>query len=877
MNPPRRIASAALYSPQEDLFASTEEENELENTHLTDQDTLPEMLEASPAAEDMSSARSADTGLLAAMSGMEDAAPASYSASAGGGGNSGAGGGDASSGGANGGGEPPAGGGALPPIPGDAEYLPLGQYAERAYLEYAVSVVKGRAIPDVTDGQKPVQRRIIHAMNELGLAANAKPVKSARVVGDVIGKYHPHGDQSAYDALVRMAQDFSMRYPLIDGQGNFGSRDGDGAAAYRYTEARLTPIARLLLDEIGMGTVDFIPNYEGSYTEPVRMPARLPMLLLNGASGIAVGMATEIPSHNLREVAKAAVALIRKPKITVAELMEHIAGPDFPGGGQIISSQKEILEAYESGRGSLKVRARWKIEDLARGQWQVVVTELPPSTSTQKVLEEIEELTNPKVRAGKKTLTPEQQNLKALVLSVLDRVTDESGKDAPVRLVLEPKTSKIDQQEFMNTLLAHTSMESSTSINMVMIGTDGRPRQKSLRDVLAEWAEFRFATVRRRTDFRLGKVDARIHILEGRMIVYLNIDKVIRIIRESDEPKSALMQSFKLTEIQAEDILEIRLRQLARLEGIKLEQDLKDLRVEKGELEHLLGDEAAMKKLIIKEIETDAKTYGDDRRTLIEEAGKSVVTQAVVDEPVTVIFSERGWVRARSGHGHDPSLFTFKEGDGFYGTFECRTVDNAILFGSNGRVYSVPVAQLPGARGDGVPLTTLIDLESGTRITHMLAGNVEQRVLVASSASYGFVCKIGDMLSRVKGGKSFMKLGEKDEPLRPALIGPDQARVVTISEKKRLLAFALDEVNSLTGGRGVILQELEIKEKLLAVTVIGSSGEVIEGAGRGGKEFNVTLAGRDLGGYVGKRARKGKLLLAKINQIAGLSPVKPGE
>ncbi|MDB5806454.1 MAG: topoisomerase subunit [Betaproteobacteria bacterium] len=835
MNPPRTKAMTIV---QDDLFAtSQEEENELEDTQVID--------------EDISAAGPAD-----------EASP-EISAEA-----------EAPAIGGAGGSEPPAGGGSLPPIPGDAEFLPLALYAERAYLDYAVSVVKGRAIPDVTDGQKPVQRRIIYAMNEMGLASNAKPVKSARVVGDVIGKYHPHGDQSAYDAMVRMAQDFSMRYPLVDGQGNFGSRDGDNAAAYRYTEARLTPMARLLLDEIDMGTVDFIPNYDGEFKEPRQMPARLPMVLLNGASGIAVGMATEIPPHNLREVAKAAVALIRKPKITVAELMEHIAGPDFPGGGQLISSQKEIQEAYESGRGSLKLRARWKIEELARGQWQVVVYELPPGASTQRVLEEIEELTNPKLRPGKKSLSTEQQNLKALVLSVLDRVTDESGKDAPVRLVLEPKTSKIDQQEFMTTLLAHTSMESSSSLNMVMIGLDGRPRQKSLKDVLAEWADFRFITVRRRTEFRLAKVDARIHILDGRMIAYLSIDRVIKVIRESDEPKPALMEKFNLSEIQAEDILELRLRQLARLEGFKLEKELDELRIEKKDLEHLLGDEGVMKKLVIKEIEADTKTYGDDRRTLIEEAGRSVVTQTVVDEPVTVIFSEKGWVRARSGHGHDASLFNFKEGDGFYGTFECRTVDNAILFGSNGRVYSVPVAQLPGARGDGVPVTTLVDLESGTRIVQMLAGSAEQGVLVASSASYGFVCKIADMLSRVKGGKSFMKLGEKDEPLRPALIGADMKRVVTITEKKRLLAFALEEVNTLSGGRGVILQELELKDRLQAIAVIGQPGVVVEGAGRGGKEFNITLAGRDLATYVAKRARKGKLLLG-INQVAGLSAVKP--
>src|SRR6201996_4895517 len=410
------------------------------------------------------------------------------------------------------------------PPPPDGDFLTLGNYAERAYLEYAVSVVKGRALPDVCDGQKPVQRRILFAMNEMGLGDNAKPVKSARVVGDVLGKYHPHGDQSAYDALVRLAQDFSMRYPLIDGQGNFGSRDGDGAAAMRYTEARLNPIARLLLDEIDEGTVDFMPNYDGTTTEPRLLPARLPFVLLNGASGIAVGLATEVPSHNLREVADAAIAMLKNDKLSDDELYAAIPGPDFPGGGQIISPASDIRDAYATGRGSLKVRARWKIEDLARGQWQLIVTELPPGTSSQKVLEEIEELTNPKIKAGKKALSAEQVQLKATILAVLDAVRDESSKDAPVRLVFEPKSRTISPQDLVNTLLAHTSLESSASINLTMIGGDGRPTLKGLRQILVEWTTFRQHTVKLRTEHRLRNVMARIHILAGRHLVLLHID-----------------------------------------------------------------------------------------------------------------------------------------------------------------------------------------------------------------------------------------------------------------------------------------------------------------------------------------------------------------
>ena len=748
---------------------------------------------------------------------------------------------------------------------GDSETLTLATFAERAYLDYAISVVKGRALPDVSDGQKPVQRRILYSMNELGLNSTAKPRKSATVVGDVLGKLHPHGDQSVYDAMVRMAQDFSLRYPLIDGQGNFGSRDGDGAAAMRYTEARLTPISKLLLDEIDLGTVDFQPNYDGSYEEPTLLPGRLPFVLLNGASGIAVGMATEIPSHNLTEVAKAAVALIRNPKTTHAELMEFIPGPDFPGGGQIITPAAAISDIYASGRGSLKVRARWKIEELARGQWQAVITELPPGTSSQKVLEEIEEITNPKIKMGKKSLSPEQVSLKQVMLSVLDAVRDESGKDAAVRLVLEPKSKNQDQAEFMQMLLAHTSLETSASLNLVMIGGDGRPRQKPLSDILTEWTSFRFETVTRRTQFKLKKVNDRIHILEGREAVLLNIDKVIKIIRESDEPKPALMEAFRLSDRQAEDILEIRLRQLARLEAIKIQQELAELRNEKTSLQNLLDDPSAMKKCIIKEIEADAKQFGDARRTVIEEAQRASIEQKVIDEPVTVVISEKGWVRARTGHEHDPAQFTFKAGDSLYGTFECRTVDQLLVFGSNGRVYSVPVSALPGARGDGVPVTTLIDLASGSRILHYFAGKAETSLLLASTAGYGFTAKLGDMVGRMKAGKAFMTLEDGDEPLAPTAVADDASAIACLSEKGRLLVFGLTEIKHLSsGGRGVILMELEPKEKLIAATAISQKGVKVSGIGRAAKPQEVSLSASGLALHIGKRARKGKALESKI-------------
>ncbi|MHB2021486.1 MAG: DNA topoisomerase IV subunit A, partial [Candidatus Xenobia bacterium] len=739
-----------------------------------------------------------------------------------------------------------------------------------AYLEYAVSVVKGRALPEVCDGQKPVQRRILYAMHEMGLGPNTKPVKSARVVGDVIGKFHPHGDTAAYEAMVRMAQDFVMRYPLVDGQGNFGSRDGDGAAAMRYTEARLTPLASLLLSEIDKGTVDFIANYDGSQQEPKMLPSRLPMVLLNGASGIAVGMATEIPSHNLREIASAAVALIRNREMTVAELMEHVPGPDFPGGAQIISSPAEIQQAYETGRSSLKVRARWKVEELARGQWQVVVTELPPNTSAAHVLEEIEELTNPKVKAGKKTLTHDQNQTKALILDVLDTARDESGKDTPVRLVFEPKSSRKDRNEFITTLLAHTSLETSVPINMVMIGLDGRPRQKPLKDVLTEWIDFRFETVRRRSQHRLNQVLDRIHVLEGRQIVFLNLDAVIKTIREADDPKADLMAKFKLSERQAEDILEIRLRQLARLEGIKIEQELSELRGEQSELELLLASPQALQAQVVKEIKADAKQFGDDRRTLIEETQRAVLTVNVVNEPLTIVLSDKGWIRSRQGHSLDLSQLSFKEGDQLSTSMECRSVDNCIVFASDGRVYSIPAGQIPGGRGDGVPVTTFIELQPKARIVQMVAGRAEQALLLATSGGYGFMCKLGDLTSRNRAGKQFITVEEGETVLKPVLYTEDpELMLAAVSEHGRMHCFPLNEMKALSGGgRGVIVMGLDDHEAMVALTTYKTAVEVHGAIGRSTKPFVIRLEGAKLVDYVGKRARKGRLIDARLKLVA---------
>ncbi len=748
----------------------------------------------------------------------------------------------------------------------DDDGLVLARYAEQAYLDYAVSVVRGRALPEVSDGQKPVQRRILYAMDAMGLGPQARPVKSARVVGDVLGKYHPHGDQAAYDAMVRMAQDFALRYPLIDGQGNFGSRDGDNAAAMRYTEARLTPFSRLLLDELDEGTVDFTPNYDGSQQEPVCLPARLPIMLLNGASGIAVGMATEIPSHNLREVARACVALLRKPTLPDEELFALVPGPDFPGGGQIITPAGDIAQIYAVGRGSLKARARWRFEDMARGQWQLVVTELPPGASAQKILETIEDLTNPKPRAGKKSLSAEQQQTKALVLGMLDSVRDESGKQDPVRLVFEPKTSRIDRDEFVNMLLVRTGLEGNVPVNLVCIDTDGRPGQRSLRQVLESWLAFRAQTVTRRTRHRLDKVLDRIHILEGRSIVYLNVDEVIRTIREAEEPRAALMERFRLSERQADDILEMRLRQLARLEGIRIEQELAQKREDRLALQELLDDPAAFKRLMIREIEADAKQYGDDRRTLIETAERAVLETQVVDEPVTVVVSQKGWLRARQGHGHDASQFGFKTGDALYDAIECRSTQELMALSNTGRSYSIAVASLPSARGDGQPVTSMVGLEPGSRIVHMLAGAADRRVLLGVASGYGFLARIGDLSTRQHAGKQFITLDKGDTLLKPLLLRGDDTAVALLSRKGKFLVVALDELKTLaSGGRGTILMGLDEGDRIEQWAGVGAAGVVLRGVYRA-RDTELVLTPDELALYAGRRARKGRLLDVKIKQ-----------
>ena len=755
-----------------------------------------------------------------------------------------------------------------PARPPDNPSLP--EFAERAYLAYAMSVVKSRALPSVEDGQKPVQRRILYAMRELGNRSDAPFKKSARIVGDVIGRFHPHGDTAVYDAAVRMAQDFTLRYPLVAGQGNFGSRDGDSPAAMRYTEVRLTPFAEhVLLSELDRGTVDFADNYDGSFQEPRLLPARLPVMLLNGSSGIAVGMATEIPPHNLREVAEACAQTL-EGDADAKPVTRGIKGPDFPGGGQIISPREEIKRAYDTGRGSIRVRARWTVEKLARGQYRVVVTQLPPDTSTAKVLAEIDELANPKPRSGKKSLNPEQLNLKAAALNLVESARDDSDGEHPVRLLIEPRTSKIESEEMMAFLLAHTTMEANVPLNMVAIARDGRPRQLSLADAIGEWARFRLDVLERRLKHRASEVADRIHILDGRMIAFLRIDEVIKLIRKSDEPKPELMKKFELSERQAEDILEIRLRQLARLEGIKIEKELEELRKEAGSLKRLLGSPAERRKLAAKEVREDAERFGDARRTVIEEAEAITISkvETVIDEPITVILSRNGFIRTRSGHGIEQQSLTWKEGDGPLAIVETRTVHPIVLFGANGRVFNLRAAELPGGKGDGVPASSLVETV-GTAIVGLLSALPETPFLTGTRSGNALRAKIEALVTRQRAGKQFVTVDEGDAQVAPTILPADAKEVAALSGEGRLLVFPLEEVKELpSGGRGVMAIKLHEGEAMLGIRPVTGTIQVAA-FGRGDARKTLEIEAKDLEHYRGARARTGRVLQGTFKRIEG--------
>src|SRR5216684_2816417 len=610
---------------------------------------------------------------------------------------------------------------------GGDEAAPIEEHASHAYLGYAVSTVKSRALPEIADGLKPVQRRILYAMGEANAGGFAK---CARYVGEVLGKYHPHGDSSTYEALVHLAQPFSMRYPLIDGQGNFGSRDGDAPAAYRYTEARLSRFSELVLSEIREGTVDFIRNYDGKFEEPLLLPARLPFGLLNGSFGIPVGFSTRIPSHNLKEVAAAAAHVIKHPRAKLEDILELLPGPDFPGGGQVISPPEEIKQAYESGRGSLVLKAKYEKETLARGQWRIVVTELPHGVSVRQVMEEIEGLANPKPGFGKKEVTQEQKRLKQFILDQVEGVRDESDRKAKLRLVIEPRSSRQNPEELMAALLVHTSLESRYALNLTWLGLDGLPETKGIVEVLREWGEWRCETVRRRTQFRLTKCEERLHIVLGRLLAYVKIDEIIKLIRAADdqmEAKAALQKKYRFTERQSEDIVNLRLGQLTKLDGVKLNDERKGLEAERKELKALLGDDKELKKLVVKELADDAKKYGDERRTLIKTAERAQIERTVVEEPLTVIVSKKGWIRARTGHALDLTTLTFKEGDALGQTLECKTTDSVIVLAGSGKTFTIAAADIPSGRGDGAPVNTLVN-SSSDAIVWIAAGDPAQRL-----------------------------------------------------------------------------------------------------------------------------------------------------
>lgn len=755
----------------------------------------------------------------------------------------------------------------------DCDELTLAYFASRAYLEYAISVVKGRALPDVCDGMKPVQRRILYAMKRLGLNPDVKTVKSARVVGEVLGKYHPHGDSAAYDAMVRLAQDFTMRYPLVQGQGNFGSADGDGAAAMRYTEVRLSKYADLLLGELDKGTVKFIPNYDGTHKEPVLLPARLPVLLLNGSSGIAVGMATEIPSHNLTEVGEAAIEVIRNPEITTDELLEIVKGPDFPGGAQVISSASDIKNVYRSGYGNLQVRATYHFEELSRGQWQLVFDSVPYKVSVMKVMSELEALTNPKAPQGKKSLTAKQQQDKQLIMNVMRGMRDESSAEAPVRLVIDPKSKSIDREELVSTILSKTSLETSCKFNLVVIGIDGKPRQKGLKDILSEWVSFRLRTVRARSQTSLNEAEARIHTLEGRLIVLVDIEEVIRIIRGTDDPKKELITHFGLSDTQAEDILEIKLRQLASLDEVKLRKELEKLRNEAERLRGLLTDEKKLRREVTKEIRQDIDTYGDERRTLIEEAKGASIAKQVIDEPVTVIVSEKGFLRSRQGHGFDARAMNFKLGDKYRCSMECRSVDNLYILSNTGRIYSIPVSSLPSARGEGTHVSAFVQFQDGDVPFDYICGAPDTVLLFTSDAAMGFFCKMSDLAVRQRGGKSFFIL-DGAKPLPVQVSTPLTGWIAALSSSGRLVVFTTDELRALSsGGKGTTIMALQDDEKLVAAVPISPNGVVVVGKGRGGKIQELLVGPRSIEDYRTRRGRKGRFVEAKW-EFLGLKPYK---
>ena len=735
------------------------------------------------------------------------------------------------------------------------EQLAFKEYTEKAYLDYSMYVILDRALPQIGDGLKPVQRRIIYAMSELGLSAGQKHKKSARTVGDVIGKYHPHGDSACYEAMVLMAQDFSYRYSIIDGQGNWGSTDDPKSfAAMRYTESRLKPYAKSLLVELALGTVDWVPNFDGTMDEPVVLPARLPNLILNGTTGIAVGLSTDVPPHNLREVASAVVHLIDNPKATLAQVMKHIKGPDFPTGGELVSPRSDITQIYKTGTGTLRLRASYKVENN-----DIVIHALPYQISGGKVLEQI---------------ASQMRNKK---LPLVEDLRDESDHEDPIRLVITPKSRNVDVEELMSHLFSTTSLERTVRVNMNIIALDGRPKTFNLLQLLSEWIKFRKTTVKRRLNHRLEIVKNRLHILDGLLVAYLNIDAVIKIIRTEDEPKPVLIKRFKLSDIQAESILNLRLRNLAKLEEMKIRGEQGELDEERKDLEKTLKSAARLKTLIKKEILEDAEDYGDERRTVLveREAAQALdETQLVASEPVTVVLSQRGYARAAKGHEIDALALSYKSGDGFLAAAQGRSNQLAMFIDSTGRVYSVIAHMLPSARGQGEPLSGRFKPPDGAEFCGTLIGDAADKWILASDAGYGFITTLEDLVSRNKAGKAILRVPAGGRAVVPAAVpAAAECLIAAVSSIGRLLLFEMDELPELAKGKGNKLINIPGKkyqsgeEKMLAATVVPEDGNLLVHT----DSRTMTLKWDDLDHYYGERALRGSMLPKGWRKVIRLS------
>jgi len=740
------------------------------------------------------------------------------------------------------------------------ETLSVAEFTEKAYLDYSMYVILDRALPHIGDGLKPVQRRIVYAMSELGLSAASKPKKSARTVGDVLGKFHPHGDSACYEAMVHMAQSFSYRYPLIQGQGNWGSSDDPKSfAAMRYTEAKLAAYASTLLVELGSGTVDWVPNFDGTLQEPTLLPAQLPNLLLNGTTGIAVGMSTDIPPHNLREVVAALVRLLDKPETTLRGIMSHIKGPDFPTGGEIVSPKDDLTEIYKTGNGTMRVRATWEREGA-----DIVITTLPYQASGSKVQEQI------------------AAQMRARKLPMVDDLRDESDQENPTRLVITPRSNRVDVEGLMSHLFASTDLERTQRVNLNVIGLDGRPSVKNLKELLTEWLEFRMTTVRRRLEFRRDRVQERLHLLDGLLIAYLNIDKVIKIIREEDEPKPVLMKRFKISDLQAEAILNLRLRNLAKLEEMKIRGEQDELNAELEELLKLLKSKVRLKKLIRTELLEGAEKFGDDRRTVIveREAAQALSEEDLVSsEPVTVILSERGWARAAKGHEVDPRSLNYKSGDRFLAAATGKSNQQAVFIDSNGRAYSLPAHTLPSARGQGDPLTGRFKPADGAQFCGVVAGDPEQWWLVASDAGYGFFVQPSDLYSRAKAGKAMLRVPAGGKALPPVTVPgdefPEDTLVAAVDSVGHLLVFASGELPEMARGKGNKILGIpgkkykEGEEALVSVALLQPGQKLIVHCG----SRKMTLKAREIEErYLGERGRRGSLLPRNYRKVDYLEP-----